>query len=207
MLFTSIFANVLAYPASKDFKTKPNSQKIPVLTYNITGNIGQKSIILFKACNFSQINPDFRITSDLEIGMLFKLTDGRSYNNSCTKDMMVMVKAKESKSIQIKIEPRDKAGDEPRIIIKTISPTKIPDRFQVVFKICAAKMALQNPTIQIQSDQSEDYVSVVSRIGIGTCVVKDTMVFAKDPKTIKIEILTNKKSETQSIIAKKTMPT
>ena len=174
----------------------------PTITFNVTGKAGQKSIVVFKACNFSQINPEFRIISDQELGLLYDLTDGVFYGSSCTRDIIVMVKAKDPKSIQIKLEPRDKAGDEPKIIIKTISPTKMPDRYQVVFKVCAAKKTLQNPTIFVQSDEAEEYLSIVSRIGSGTCATKDVMVFAKDPNTIKIEILGNKKSTKPDLVSK-----
>jgi len=191
ILLTTPFASVSAQ--SPDAQKSKKDTKITI-TYKVTGTVGQKAIILFKACNFSQINPEFRINSDAELGFIYKLSDGMSYNNSCTPDMMIMVKAKDPKSIQIKLEPRDKAGSEPKIIIKTISPTKMPDRFQVVFKICAANKILQNPTVYVESDETEQLLSVISRIGKGSCQTRDVMVFATDPSTIKFELLTDKKS-------------
>ena len=189
MKLIAIFAISILF--SMMFLSSVEAKPIPktIISFNVTANVGQKSAIIFRACNFSQSNPDFRITSDSELGLIYKLTDGRTYNNSCTRDLMVMVKAKDPKTIQIKLEPRDKAGDSPMIIIKTINPTKMPERYQVIFKICAAKKALQNPTVLVQSDESEEYVSVISRIGTSTCQTKDVMVFANDPHSIKIEIL------------------
>lgn len=71
--------------------------------------------------------------------------------------------------------------------VVAIEPTRIPDRYLVVFEICSGNTKLTVPEVVASSDSESFTREVGSVLGAGSCLLYDVSVTAKNPNTIKVE--------------------
>jgi hypothetical protein len=155
----------------------------------------QKWIVTWDVCANEDVIPFFRLSSDIDwtthrISMGIKLYEGECLQERLGHPLITIVKAEDPKSIVIELAEYAQASDKPQVFILEIEETKIPDRYIVIFRLCAGNEKLTTPQLVVFSDIDE-VPAVISRTVLApkSCVEHDISVNAKDKKSIQVQFV------------------
>ena len=155
----------------------------------------QKWVVTWDVCANEDVIPFFRISSDIDwttyrVSMGIKLYEGECLQERLGHPLLTIVKAEDPKSIVIELSEYAQASDKPQVFVLEIEETKIPDRYIVIFRVCAGNEKLTTPQIIAFSDVEETPVAISNTVlGPKSCTEHDLTINAKDKKSIDVKFV------------------